>query len=163
MELVTIVIILTTFLCIFTLEVIAPASKNACDHRWLLMASGVSLVQSITTVGFGLLFIGTLSELSIFSLESLNPIIQGFFGFLLTSFVAYWWHRAMHKFDFLWRTFHQLHHSPRRIESLTAFYLHPFDGMAATFINAICCYIILGLNAYGTAGNGRASGGGRGV
>ena len=29
----------------------------------------------------------------------------------------------MHQFDGLWRVFHQLHHSPSRIESLTAFYI----------------------------------------
>ena len=29
--------------------------------------------------------------------------------------------------------------------------MHPFDGIAATFLNAVCCYLILGLNAYGTA------------
>lgn len=57
----------------------------------------------------------------------------------------------MHKFDLLWRVFHQLHHSPRRIEALSAFYMHPFDGMAATFLNAMCCYFVLGLNVYGTA------------
>ncbi len=56
----------------------------------------------------------------------------------------------MHKFDLLWRIFHQLHHSPRRIEALTSFYMHPFDGIAATFLNALCCYLILGLDAYGT-------------
>jgi len=56
----------------------------------------------------------------------------------------------MNENDFLWRTFHQLHHSPRRIESLTAFYLHPFDAVAATILNGVCCYTILGLNAYGT-------------
>ena len=29
--------------------------------------------------------------------------------------------------------------------------MHPFDGIAATFLNALCCYLILGLNVYGTA------------
>ncbi len=151
MELLTLVIIITVFICVFTLEVIAPASKNHCDRRWMILASGISLFQSITTVGAGLVFVETFSEISIFSLKSENVFVQGILGFLLTSFIAYWWHRAMHKFDLLWRIFHQLHHSPRRIEALTSFYLHPFDGIAATFLNALCCYLILGLDAYGTA------------
>ena len=151
MELLTIFIIVVAFLCVFTLEVIAPASNNVCDRQWLILASGISLFQAITTLGAGIIFYDVFSRYSLLTLSNLNPLMQGFLGFMLTSFVAYWWHRAMHKFDLLWRVFHQLHHSPRRIEALSAFYMHPFDGMAATFLNAMCCYFVLGLNVYGAA------------
>jgi len=150
MELLTAFIVVVVFSCVFTLEVIAPASKNNCDRRWMVLASGISVFQSITTVLAGLIFAETFRVLSIFELHKMYFVAQGVCGFLLTSFIAYWWHRAMHKYDFLWRTFHQLHHSPRRIEALTSFFLHPFDGIAATFINAACCYLILGLDAFGT-------------
>ena len=150
MELLTLSIVITIFICIFTLEVIAPASKNHCDRRWMILASSISLFQAMSTVVAGIIFAETFNTLSVFSLQAENILCQGIIGFLLTSFVAYWWHRAMHKSDLLWRLFHQLHHSPRRIEALTAFYLHPFDGIAATFLNALCCYFILGLDAYGT-------------
>ena len=150
MELLTVSIIVIVFSCVFTLEVIAPASKNNCDRRWMILASSISLFQSITTVAAGLIFVETFRGLSIFEFHKMNFIAQGVCGFILTSFIAYWWHRAMHKNDFLWRTFHQLHHSPRRIEALTSFFMHPFDGIAATFLNAVCCYLILGLDAFGT-------------
>lgn len=149
MELLTVVIIVIVFSGIFTLEVIAPASKNNCNRRWMMLASGISLFQSITTIVAGLVFVETFRGLAIFELYKIHFLIQGLCGFVLASFVAYWWHRAMHKNDFLWRTFHQLHHSPRRIEVLTSFFLHPFDGIAATFLNAVCCYLILGLDAFG--------------
>jgi len=151
MELITFAIVITVFLCVFTLEVIAPASQNTCDRRWMVLASSISLFQSLVAIIAGVVFVETLNALSLFNFSAMNIITQGTLGFLLTSFIAYWWHRAMHKFDLLWRIFHQLHHSPRRIEALSAFYLHPFDGIAATFINALSCYLILGLNAYGTA------------
>jgi len=150
MELLTVSIIVIVFSCVFTLEVIAPASKNACDRRWMVLASIISLFQSITTVAAGLIFTEIFRDLSIFKLHQVHFITQGICGFIITSFIAYWWHRAMHKNDFLWRTFHQLHHSPRRIEALTSFFMHPFDGIAATFLNAVCCYFILGLDAFGT-------------
>ncbi len=151
MDLLILTIILAVFICVFTLEVIAPASKNSCDRRWLILASVISLSQSITTIGAGFIFVDLFSQLSVISLSNVHFIFQGLLGFLLTSFIAYWWHRAMHGIDLLWRIFHQLHHSPRRIESLTSFYMHPFDGFAATLLNAICCYLILGINAYGAA------------
>ncbi|MBQ4810910.1 sterol desaturase family protein [Pseudoalteromonas luteoviolacea] len=150
MELLTLTIVITAFLCVFTLEVVAPASKNACDRRWMILASCISLFQSVTAIVAGLVFIDVFQATSLFNLKTEHVLIQGGLGFVLTSFIAYWWHRAMHKFDLLWRIFHQLHHSPRRIEALTAFYLHPFDGIAATFLNALCCYLLLGLDAYGT-------------
>lgn len=150
-ELILLFVVFIAFFCIFTLEVIAPASKNHCDKRWLLLASGISLFQSITTFIAGLIFAETFSGIAFFNLSSLNSFIQGISGFALTSFIAYWWHRAMHKSNLLWRIFHQLHHSPRRIEALTSFYMHPFDGIAATALNSISCYLLLGLNAYGTA------------
>lgn len=149
MELLIFTTVFFAFLIIFTLEVIAPASKNECDHRWLVMASVISAFQMITTVAVGWFFLDTIRDISILDYSDHSPVAQGVIGFILTSFVAYWWHRAIHKYDFLWRTFHQLHHSPRRIESLTAFYLHPFDGMAATFLNGICCYLVLGLSLEG--------------
>jgi sterol desaturase/sphingolipid hydroxylase (fatty acid hydroxylase superfamily) len=151
MELLTLFIVVTVFVGIFTLEVIAPASKNNCDRRWMILASSISLFQSITTIAAGLIFVETFRGLSFFEFHEFHFALQGIIGFIFTSFVAYWWHRAMHKYDFLWRTFHQLHHSPRRIEALTSFFMHPFDGIAATLLNAVCCYLVLGLDAIGTA------------
>jgi len=150
MNLLLTTVVFIVFFCVFTLEVIVPASKNDCDRRWLILASSISLFQTLFVLVAGFVFAETLADFALLDASGLNFVVQGLAGFFLTSFVAYWWHRAMHKSDLLWRIFHQLHHSPRRIESLTSFYLHPFDGVAATFLNAICCYVLLGLTAYGT-------------
>jgi sterol desaturase/sphingolipid hydroxylase (fatty acid hydroxylase superfamily) len=69
-------------------------------------------------------------------------------AFFIASFVFYWWHRATHYFDFLWRFFHQLHHSAKRLESLTSFFAHPFDVTATILLNAFCCYFILGASPF---------------
>jgi sterol desaturase/sphingolipid hydroxylase (fatty acid hydroxylase superfamily) len=39
----------------------------------------------------------------------------------------YAWHRATHRFDALWRVFHQLHHSPRHLNVYVAGINHPLD------------------------------------
>jgi len=36
----------------------------------------------------------------------------GVIGYLVSTFVFYWWHRWRHEVDWLWRGFHQIHHSP---------------------------------------------------
>lgn len=144
------VAILVAFTVTFTLEVIAPASGANCDKRWQVYASALNAVQILATLVAGLAFAEFFARYSIFSLgQTVSAPIQGLASFAVASFVAYWWHRAMHASDTLWRIFHQLHHSPSRIESLTAFYMHPFDGVAATFINAVCAYGLFGSTAAG--------------
>nr|WP_246880881.1 sterol desaturase family protein [Chromobacterium violaceum] len=69
----------------------------------------------------------------------------------MTSFAFYWWHRATHASDLLWRLFHQLHHSPRRVEALTAFYAHPLDSAAAVLISAFSSYLVLGASPIAAA------------
>ena len=43
------------------------------------------------------------------------PLVEGFVGWLIGTFVFYWWHRIRHANGF-WQVFHQVHHSPSRIE-----------------------------------------------
>jgi sterol desaturase/sphingolipid hydroxylase (fatty acid hydroxylase superfamily) len=145
-------IVLAAFSFVFTLEVVAPASGARCDKRWRIYAGALSTVQVGTTLGAGILFEDLFSEAALFALpRSYSAPVVGFISFLLASFLAYWWHRAMHRFDLLWRVFHQLHHSPSRIEVLTSFYIHPFDGAAATLINACCAYLVFGASASAAA------------
>lgn len=145
-------IVLAAFSAAFTLEVIASASGAVCDKRWQLYAGALSLLQVAATLVAGLVFEDFFSAHALFSLPASFPApLVGLISFLAASLLAYWWHRAMHRFDILWRVFHQLHHSPARIESLTSFYLHPFDAVAATLINALCAYLIFGASATAAA------------
>ncbi|AJQ97476.1 sterol desaturase family protein [Gynuella sunshinyii] len=71
--------------------------------------------------------------------------LAGLVGFMWATLAVYWWHLAMHKSDLLWRLFHQLHHSPQRIELLATFYTHPLNSISVTFFGSIMVHII-GLN-----------------
>jgi sterol desaturase/sphingolipid hydroxylase (fatty acid hydroxylase superfamily) len=66
-------------------------------------------------------------------------------GYLAITFVYYWWHRWRHQVDFLWRWFHQLHHSPQRIEVITSFYKHPFEILANSVLSSAILYLLVGL------------------
>jgi len=68
----------------------------------------------------------------------LGTLASAAVGYLAVTFVYYWWHRARHEVDWLWRCVHQLHHSPARIEILTSFYKHPLEiGLNAMLSSAI--------------------------
>lgn len=47
----------------------------------------------------------------------------------LGDLLVYWFHRACHRYDFLWR-FHAVHHSAEHLDWLAAHREHPFDGIA---------------------------------
>ncbi len=86
---------------------------------------------------------------SLFKLSSLGmPVAEGFTGWLVGSFVFYWWHRLRHASRF-WLAFHQIHHSPVRIEAMTSFYKHPVEIFSDSFLAAIVLYVFFGISIEG--------------
>lgn len=71
------------------------------------------------------------------------PIALGFLFWFLGSFVFYVWHRIRHR-DGWWRLFHQVHHSPSRIETLTSFYKHPLEMAVNSIIISSIVYGVFG-------------------
>lgn len=138
------------FTALFTREVIAPASGATCDKRWRILATSLNAANMIIVVVSGFVFSSWIDRNALISIDF------GLFGesvavFFTASFIAYWWHRLIHKLDFLWRAVHQLHHSPARIEVMTAFYVHPLDGLFASILNASVAYLIFGASVWSAA------------
>ncbi|MBX3603846.1 MAG: sterol desaturase family protein [Piscinibacter sp.] len=50
---------------------------------------------------------------------------------------AYTWHRSMHRFTPLWRSFHQMHHSAERLDALGAFWFSPLDMVTWTLLPSL--------------------------
>lgn len=57
--------------------------------------------------------------------STLPPLIQAMLILVLGDFLAYWMHRATHQ-GWLWRL-HAIHHSPRRLDWLSAARVHPLN------------------------------------
>lgn len=145
-------LIALAFAALFTREVIAPASRARCDRRWQILATSLNVVQLVAVVGIGAWLGDLLPRHSLFDVETLvGPVGGAVLTFLAASLVAYWWHRAAHRSTLLWRLFHQLHHSPSRIEAHTAFFVHPLDAAAATLITGAIGYGLFGIGASGMA------------
>lgn len=152
MELYVYPLVALVFALIFTREVIAPASKNNCDRRWLVMASSLGGISLLCTIGVGYLFGGTIRQHALISLpQGVPDFVVGLLSFLTTSLLFYWWHRATHRWDFLWRNVHQLHHSALRIEALTAFFAHPLETVSAALITCFSSYIVFGASSLAAA------------
>ncbi|HPT56241.1 MAG TPA: sterol desaturase family protein [Casimicrobium sp.] len=115
-------------------------------HGWMKRASWFAVVEAATVVT---LFLGWLAWVDVeplFDLSETIVAVQVALNWLLSTFVFYWWHRVRHSSDALWRWTHQLHHSPRRIETITAFYKHPFEVAADTLLNLVLSFVVLGVS-----------------
>lgn len=106
----------------------------------------------INVLQLGVIFIGSNSwdkwflEYKLFNLqENLHPIAGALISYFIITFVFYWWHRLRHDSNALWLLFHQVHHSPQRIETITSFYKHPVEIIANSFIIGSINHILLGL------------------
>jgi sterol desaturase/sphingolipid hydroxylase (fatty acid hydroxylase superfamily) len=60
--------------------------------------------------------------------EMAPPLARLLIGLVLFDVAVYWAHRWAHEVPFLWR-FHSVHHSTRRLDWVSGFRNHPFDGV----------------------------------
>ena len=80
-----------------------------------------------------------------------HTALQGIICYIVSSFIYYWWHRFRHMSKTLWVVFHQIHHSPVRLETITAFYKHPAELVVNSILSGLIAYTLLGLSIEGAA------------
>ena len=72
-------------------------------------------------------------------------------GFVVLELAVYAWHRSAHACNPMWRAFHQIHHSPRRVDIPGALLFHPLETAAYTLISLAVTVIALGLDPLAAA------------
>lgn len=145
----TLLTVLST-VAFFSLERIRPGRELPHVSGWYFRAIAINLVQLAITVGLGRLWreiYGTQTLLTISMWHT--PILEGVVGWFLGTFVFYWWHRLRHQPGF-WQIFHQVHHSPSRIEVLTSFYKHPIEIFTNACLSAFLLNPVLGCSLLAT-------------
>lgn len=117
-------------------------------RTWPLRVLAINAVQLGVVALAGVTWERYASAYSVFSLsETLPPIAGGAVAYFVATFVFYWWHRVRHGSDLLWRLFHQVHHSPVRLEVITSFYKHPVEMVANSILGSALVFTLLGLDA----------------
>jgi sterol desaturase/sphingolipid hydroxylase (fatty acid hydroxylase superfamily) len=140
-----IAIILAVTVIFFVAERVLPGRELPEAPGWYFRAAFLNLCQVGIVLLAGVAWNRWLQHWSFFHIsELLPPLVQGSLGWFVGTFVFYWWHRARHDSDFLWRVCHQVHHSPARIELLTAFYKHPVEIAADSIISSMLMFLVLG-------------------
>ena len=139
--------ILTVFAFCFILERLVPGWPLPRVRSWPLRVLLVNAAQLGVVLLAGITWERWLSSVSLLRLsDHVSPAAGGLIAYFIATFVFYWWHRWRHEHDVLWRGFHQIHHSPRRLEVITSFYKHPGEMVVNSLIGSLLVYTLLGLS-----------------
>lgn len=137
-------LIIISTLAFFIYERVSPGRELPHSPNWYGRAALMNLLQlALIGVG-GLTWNHYFRSHALFQLGAwANPMVEGLFYWVVGTFVFYWWHRLRHANGF-WLLFHQIHHSPSRIEVLTSFYKHPVEIAADSILTGFLIYCVFG-------------------
>ena len=138
--------IFAAFVLCFVLERIRPGWRLPPVRGWWWRVLAVNGAQLAIVLVAGFTWERWASRASLLHLsDHVGPPLGGLIAYFVATFIFYWWHRARHESDVLWRYFHQIHHSPQRLEVITSFYKHPIEMMVNSLIGSALVYALLGL------------------
>lgn len=146
------VLVPVTYLVFLGLEALVPARRfpPAKGWRWLglgfLILGG--MIQAVTPL---LIPADWLAAHRLMNLSGLGAGPGAVVGYVALSFVTYLWHRSAHRFGFMWRTFHQIHHSPQRVDMSGSQLFHPLETLAFALMGVGVTTLVLGLDPLAAA------------
>ena len=138
-------IILALYGVLMIWEAAFPGRKLPKVKHWVLRGLTAFAIYFYLSSYLPLFIDPYLEPFRVFDLSSWGTVGGGLFGVLLFEFGTYVWHFAMHRSNFLWKTFHQMHHSAERIDTYGAFFFSPLDMIGWTVLGSVCFSLIAGL------------------
>jgi sterol desaturase/sphingolipid hydroxylase (fatty acid hydroxylase superfamily) len=139
------VVVIVTALVMILVEHFRPGRQWPKVEGWWARAAALNGGQAVLLYVTGLVWDGFIASHRLWDAAGLGVIGGGLVGYVVHSFVYYWWHRARHEVPVLWRLVHQVHHSPQRIEIITAFYKHPLEILLNSLLSSVVVYLVVGL------------------
>lgn len=138
--------IIAMYALLMIYEAIFPAKELPKVNFWVLRGIAFFFFYFYLSSYLPLLWAAYLPQTQLFDLSGLGVAGGAVAGILLYEFGMYVWHRAMHSSNFLWRIFHQMHHSAERLDTYGAFYFSPMDMVGFTALGTVCFSVVMGLD-----------------
>jgi len=140
-------IILALYGSLMLWEAIFPGRKLPYVKHWKLRGIFVFIFYFFFTSYLPMFINPLLEPYRLFDWTGLGAVWGGIIATLLYELGVYVWHYCLHRNDFLWKHFHQMHHSAERLDTYGAFYFSPLDMIGWTVLGSICFSLIAGLSA----------------
>ena len=128
-------------------EALTPGRTLARVKSWIPRAMASFAVYFYLSSYLPIIWDGYLAEYQLFDLSGIGTLAGAGIGVLVYELLVYGWHRALHQSDFLFRSFHQMHHSAERMDTYGAFYFSPLDMAGFTLLGSLSLSLIVGLSA----------------
>lgn len=138
--------ILALYAGLMLLEALAPARKLPYIKGWIPRAMLTFIVYFYLATYLPLIWDQYLVEYQLFNIESMNIYASILISLLVFEFLIYVWHRTMHQTNWIWRSFHQMHHSVERVDTFGAFYFSPLDMIGFTLVGSLSLALIVGVS-----------------
>ena len=139
-------VVLAVAALMMLIELRWPGRQWPKVRSWWPRAIAFNAIQIGMVFSAGMVWDGWMQRHRLWSAEPLGTIGGAAVGYVVITFIYYWWHRARHENAFLWRWVHQLHHSPQRIEIMTSFYKHPVELFLNGVLSSAILYLLVGLD-----------------
>lgn len=144
------IIVISIFIVLMLAEEIFPGRKLPQIKYWKIKGVTAFIVYFFLSSYLPLFWNNTLMKYQIFDLSYLGDFGGAIAAILIYEFGVYVWHRSMHKSNFLWRIFHQMHHSAERVDAYGAFFFSPMDMIGFTFLTSLALVVVGGFTVQAT-------------
>jgi sterol desaturase/sphingolipid hydroxylase (fatty acid hydroxylase superfamily) len=144
--------VLALYAALILLEALFPGRPLPRVRGWGTRALLVFAVYFFLSSYLPLIWSETLARYQLFKLEAMHPFVAAGIAVLVYEFLVYWWHRAMHRSNWLWRGIHQMHHGVERVDTFGAFYFSPLDIAGWTVLSSLTLTVGLGLSPPAVSG-----------
>jgi len=137
--------LLLSYAGLIALDFAKPARTFPRMPFWRLRGFAFFIVNVALFTALPFLWNEWLGEHRLIDATGLGMVGGAFVGLLVQQLVQYVWHRTMHSSSFLFRWFHQMHHSSERMDIWSAMVFSPLDVLGFAFAGSLGLVWILGL------------------
>ncbi len=141
----TIIIVLIAVAVLWLFEQVSPNTRLPVVSGWYGRCTLLNAMQALVAWLGAHTWDTWFSQWHLISLAHVSLPLQVLCGYLVITFIYYWWHRARHSVPVLWFVLHQTHHSASRLEVITSFYKHPLEVVINGLLSSSILYLLLGV------------------
>ncbi|MEQ9374304.1 MAG: sterol desaturase family protein [Imperialibacter sp.] len=141
-------IVIGVYVLLYTWEQLFPRNKNMPKIKYATLRGFIAFAIFFYLGSYLPYFTDEfLASYQLIDLAWMPTAAQVGIGLLFYQFLLYFYHKAMHQSDFLWRLMHQMHHSAERIDIPSTYYFSVMDMVGFTLLGSFCFAFFMGLSA----------------
>jgi sterol desaturase/sphingolipid hydroxylase (fatty acid hydroxylase superfamily) len=137
--------LLAAYAGLILLDFIAPGRAFPRIRYWRLKGFASFVINLMLFMSLPFVWDGWLGQYRLIDLTQLGVAAGSLVAIVVAQLFSYVWHRSMHNVDFLWRWFHQMHHSAERVDVFGAYYFSPFDVLGFAFVGSLALVLCVGV------------------